>query len=57
MSVTDIMVEQRRVTVYFDLGNASNAADQRRIERAIDNARVPASDEVAGDAYETPWAA
>jgi hypothetical protein len=35
MSVMDIMVERRRVTVFFDRGNASNTADQRRIERAI----------------------
>jgi hypothetical protein len=54
----DIMVERRRVTVFFDVRNASNLADQRRIEQAVGNARVLASDEAAGDAYETPpWAA
>ena len=58
MSVMDIMAERRRVTVFFDVRNASNLADQRRIEQAVGNARVLASDEAAGDAYETPpWAA
>jgi hypothetical protein len=54
----DIMVERRRAIAFFDRGNASNTADQRRIERAINNARVLASDEAVGAADETsPWAA
>jgi hypothetical protein len=36
----DMMVERRRLTVFFDVRNASNVAGQRRIEQA---AATPAS--------------
>ena len=49
MAVMDIMIEPRRVTVFFDRRSPSDAADQRRIERASERARVLASGEAAAD--------
>jgi hypothetical protein len=58
MSVIDVIVERRRVTVFFDHRGPSSFADQRRIERAIDNSRALAPAEAAGGTPEThPFAA
>jgi len=52
MSVMEIMIEPRRVTVFFDCRKAPPAsADQWRIERAIEDAM--ALPEAAGNAQET----
>jgi len=53
MSVMDVMVERRRVTVFFDLRGPSSFADQRRIEQAIDNSLALAPAEAAGSTPET----
>jgi len=53
MSVMGIMVEPRRVTVFFDRRNPSNSADRRRIERAVASAITLAAGEVADAASET----
>ena len=49
----DVMVERHHVTVFFDRCGPSGLTDQRRVERALDNAATLASAEAAGGAPET----
>jgi hypothetical protein len=57
MSVRDIVIASRRVTVFFDHRTApSTVADQRRIEQAIETLMAPAPHAVTDEAQETlPW--